>query len=143
VSPEDLVAAYLRWLPHEPGLTAWDEATLGRRIALGKIRMRWAVSRCEVVQRAAVEIAEHILLGRLKLEDFVDLRGQTEVLQRFADLARFSHDRPRLSRMVRRIPFLERQWEEFTGEAKLAALQDTSLLPTLRQILRGRPDQDV
>jgi hypothetical protein len=140
VPDDDVVAAYLRFLPHTPYLNGKQEQALGRRIAFGMIRMRWAVSHCEVVHRAVISIAQQVLSGFLQPKEVVDWSDQKEIRQHFSLILQLSGEPLRLSHMIRRTPFLDCYWQTFINEIRSAAPQDAALRLRLYQALRSRRD---
>ena len=149
MSPEDLLIAYLRWLPQDPHISAAEEAVLCRRIAFELIRMRLAISRCELVQRAAIQIARQVLSGSPQTE-YVVPGDPLAIRRHFEDIVKAAGEPARLSKVIRRIPFRESQWRKFTerivAAADLSAADSsdaTSLWRTLHQILRGRHEAET
>ena len=75
---DDPVRVYLREMGSVPLLTRDGEVTLARKMERGKLRMQRAISRSNVVQVAAVGIAEQVRNGSLELESVVDVGGDVE-----------------------------------------------------------------
>jgi RNA polymerase primary sigma factor len=78
VYTEDSVFAYLQEMGAVPLLTREGEVNLARRMERAKLRMRKAISRSELAQLRAVQIAEQVKSETADLDDFCDL-GDLEV----------------------------------------------------------------
>jgi DNA-directed RNA polymerase sigma subunit (sigma70/sigma32) len=88
-----------------------------------------------VAHRAVLEIAQRVLAGSLKPQDVLEICDEQEIIRQFCDIVRLSHDGQgiAMARAIRRIPFLEGQWEELIHQIELAGAQEAILL----QIRRG------
>ncbi|MCW5963670.1 MAG: RNA polymerase sigma factor RpoD [Bryobacterales bacterium] len=87
---DDPVRVYLREMGSVPLLTREGEVRLARRMERGKLRMQRAISRSNVVQVAAVSIAEQVRSSALALESVADLgdveEGTTAYQKRIKDI---------------------------------------------------------
>ncbi len=87
---DDPVRVYLREMGSVPLLTREGEVRLARRMERGKLRMQRAISRSNVVQVAAVSIAEQVRSNSMALESVADLgdveEGTTAYQKRIKDI---------------------------------------------------------
>jgi RNA polymerase primary sigma factor len=129
---DDPVRVYLREMGSVPLLTRDGEVTLARKMERGKLRMQRAISRSNVVQVAAVGIAEQVRSGSLELESVVDLgdveEGTTAFTKRIKDVQAMFED------LIKTYKRLGVAWEKYeTSTTQNKKLKRKKLIQAIRE----------
>ena len=107
---DDFVRVYLREMGSVSLLTRQGEIDLARRMELGKMRVRKALSRSVLVQKMAMALHEDIRRGELKLEHVIEGGGVEESAKARA-VAEGSRAFSRMAKACREMTALEAQLE--------------------------------
>ncbi|MDZ7638229.1 MAG: RNA polymerase sigma factor RpoD [Bryobacterales bacterium] len=129
---DDPVRVYLREMGSVPLLTRDGEVTLARKMERGKLRMQRAISRSNVVQVAALGIAEQVRGGSLELESVVDLGDVEEGTTAFSKRIKDVH--AMFDELIKTYKRLTVQWEKYeTSTTQNKKLKRKKLLQAIRE----------
>jgi len=129
---DDPVRVYLREMGSVPLLTREGEVRLARRMERGKLRMQRAISRSNVVQVAAVNIAEQVRANTLQLESVADLGDLEEGTSAYQK--RLNEVSLQLENLIKAYKRLTGLWEKYEAvAAPQRKLKRKKLLQAIRE----------
>jgi RNA polymerase primary sigma factor len=145
VYSEDFVRVYLHEMGAVPLLDKKGEVDLARRMERGKLKMRKAISRFPLIQRAVARLADDIKSGAEELNAWVDLvsgpeddaavaeRQRKQIREQLAEIAALQKEERRLADKLSAISpekrKLRRRWEREWKRCRVRASRLIRAIP--------------